>query len=111
VWIDLDLSHDGDDAAIAPGPAQRILNGLLDHVSNPAGGACDENAKRQWRHFAPRNFVSHQLITNLWTIAVDDADVPSLVGEIHNRRKTFTGVAELIGDRGSLARRRQCVAA
>ena len=104
-----DLRENGHDIARAPRFAQRVLQRLLQHVTDPAGGARDENAKRKRRHFAARFLVAHQLVTNLRSISVDYDDAPSIEREVHYGSEARSAVAELIANRRMFARRRKRV--
>jgi hypothetical protein len=45
----------------------------------------------------------------LWAVTMHYGDAPAVTRQTDNRRETLTRVTELIGNRGSLAGRRQCI--
>ena len=46
-----------------------------------------------------RNFVADELISHLWSVAVDDAEAPAIPRKINYCRQTLSRVAELVSDR------------
>src|SRR6185437_5674106 len=110
VLINHHLRQHGDDAAVASGRAQCVLQRLLDHVANPSGGCSDEYAEWQGLHGRARLFVANELIAYLRTVAVNDAYAPAILRQRDDRSKTLACMSELIEDRGPLTGRRQCVA-
>src|SRR5207245_10897302 len=64
-----------------------------------------EQAERDGLALVTGDAVARGLVTNLGAVAVYGHDVPAGRGEIDDRRKARAGVAELIADRRSLARR------
>ena len=91
--------------------AQRVLERLLDHVADPAGGRGDEHAEWQRTRLVARDFVPHQLVADLRTVAVDDAHAPSGERQLDDRAEALARMAELIVDRRPFAGRRERVAA
>jgi hypothetical protein len=94
----LDLCENGHHIARTARFPQSVLERLLQHVADPAGGTGDENAKRKRRDFAPRLFVANELVSDLRSVPVDDHDAPSVESKIHDRSETRSAVAELIAD-------------
>jgi hypothetical protein len=84
---------------------------LLQHISDPARGLSYQHTKRQRLGELPSCFVSHQLVTNLGTVTVNNGDTPSLLRQLDDRCDTLAGAAELVGDGRGLAGPRQRVAA
>ena len=105
------LRDDRRDFAIAPGASQRVLERLLDHVADPSSRRSHEHAEWQWRDLRARELVAHELVAHLRAVAVHEAQVPSIEGEIDDGAKARTRVRELVADRAVLAGRRECVAA
>jgi len=105
MWIAQGLGDQRDDLACDPGPRERVLQRLLDHIAHPAGGRGDEHAQGQRLDLVGRDFVPGQLVSHLRAVAVDQRDVPSLTRQVHDRRQARPRVAELIGDGGPLPRR------
>ena len=93
------------------GPPQRVLQRLLNHVADPPGGRGHEHAQWQRARLVARDFVSNQLVANLWTVAVDDAHAPSGERELDDRPEALTRMAELVVDRRPFTGRRERVAA
>ena len=108
---DFDLREHRDYVARTSRLAKRIPQRLLEHVSDPAGSSGDEYAERKRRNLAPRLLVADELITNLWTISVDDDYAPSIKHEIDNGPEARARMAKLIRDCRVFARRRERVAA
>src|SRR5688500_2040400 len=105
------LRNDCCDTPLASRATESVFYRLLDHVADPPGCARDQNAKRERGDLASRDFVSYELIPDLWTISVHDADVPSFNSKIDDRREALTRVPELVVDRSAFPGRRQCIAA
>jgi hypothetical protein len=82
---------------------QRVLQRLLNHVSDPAGGRRHQDPQRQRRDFVARDLVSNELVANLGAIPMHHAHVPLVEGEIHDGTQARTGVAELIVNGGAHA--------
>jgi hypothetical protein len=91
--------------------SKRVLERLLEHVSNPPRRPRDEYAEWEWRDLAPRFLVSDELISYLRTVAVNDHDSPAIDCEIDYRAEAFARMAKLILDCGMLPRWRKRVAA
>src|SRR5262245_37414209 len=108
--IDLDLGDDRRDAAVAVRATKRILERLLDHVADPARRCRDEHAQRKRTGFLTRCFVSYELVAHLRSVAMNDANAPTLEGQVDNRAKALACVAKLVVDRGALTRGCECVA-
>ena len=111
VAIDQRLGDDGDDFALHSGRGERVLEGLLEHVPDPARRLGDQDSQRQRLHHLPSRLVPQQLIADLRTVAVHDDDPPSLPGQLYDRRDTLARMPELVGYSGRLIRARQRVAA
>ena len=69
-----------------------------------------KGAKRKRRSVVSREFLPKQFVSDLWAIAVHDADVPSVSYELDNRPQAFARVPELILYCRVLAGRRERVA-
>src|SRR5437870_2226559 len=78
----LNLGDDGRDFTRMPRSSQCILERLLNHVPDPSGSRGDQHAERQRIGFAARDLVANELVADLWSIPVDDADVPAIAHEI-----------------------------
>src|SRR5688572_9833326 len=96
VRIDQYLRDHGDDIALDARALQRVLQRLLDHVTNPACGSGHQDAERQRRQHTARHLVAVQLITDLRTIAVHDRDTPTRVRHRDDRRQALARVGELL---------------
>ena len=92
-----------------PSFAKRVVERLLNHVADPSRRSCHENPEWQRLHMSARNLVANELVADLRSVSVDDAEIPAITRKIDDRREAFTRVAELIGDRRSLAGRRESV--
>ena len=89
--------------------AQRILERLLEHVADPAGGARDKDSQWERRDFAACLLVPHQLVANLRAVAVHEQRSPAVERQIDDRSEAFARMSKLIGDGRPLARRRERV--
>ena len=89
---------------------ERVLEGLLDHVAHPAGGTGDENPEGQRLELVAGQLVPRELVADLRPVAVDQRDVPAGARQLDDRGQALTRVPELVGDRGTLPRRRDRVA-
>src|SRR4029079_6091280 len=72
----LHLRDQRDDLASRSRTTQRVLDRLLDHVADPAGRSRDEHPEWKRARLGPRDLVADELVTDLWAIAMDHADVP-----------------------------------
>ena len=111
VAIDQRLGDDGDDFALHSGRGEGVLQGLLEHVPDPARRLRHQHSQRQRLRHLPGRLVPQQLVADLGTVAVHDDNPPSLPGQLYDRRDTLARMPELIGYRGRLIRARQRVAA
>src|ERR1041385_5327626 len=109
--VDFHLRDDGRHTGENSGPFQRILQRLLNHVADPSRRGRHEYAERQGTRLLTSGFVANQLVTLLRPVAVHDAHVPPVEGELDDRTEALTRVSKLIVDRRALARRRQRIAA
>src|SRR5689334_1281518 len=107
---DFYLCQNRGNVAGVPCLAQRVLERLLQHVSDPTRCGGDQDAKRQRGDLAARLLIAMELITHLWAVAVDDDNPPTIEHEIDNWTEALTGVSKLVGDRRPFAWRRQGVA-
>ncbi len=107
----LHLRDDRGDVARRAHAAQRILQRLLNHVSDPAGRSGHEHAERKWSGLATRDLVANQLVPDLRSVAVHHTHVPAVVREIHDGTKALTRVTELIVNGASFAGRSEGIAA
>src|SRR4051812_23538779 len=111
VRSDFNLGQDGYDIALASGFPKRVLERLLQHVSDPAGRPSHQNAERKWRYLVARLFIPHQLVTDLRAVAVHHYDAPSLEREVDDWAEARASMSELIADGRAFAWRRQRVSA
>ena len=111
VGADLHLRDQRDDLARRARAAQRILDRLLDHVADPSRRCGDEHAERERARLRARELVADQLVADLRSVAVHDADVPAVQREVDDRTEALARVAELVVDRALLASRREGVPA
>src|SRR5439155_980885 len=93
------LRDQRDHGALHTRARERVLQRLLDHVAHPAGGPRYQHAKRQRLDLIGGDLVARQLIADLRAVPVDQDDVPSRRGEIHDRDETRARMPELIADR------------
>ena len=108
---DFDLGENCYDVSRISGLTECVLEGLLQHVTDPASSTGDKYTEWQWRDLATGLLVPDKLVAYLRSVAVNDDDSPSIESKVDDRTKTLARVAELISDCGSLSRRGQCVAA
>src|SRR5689334_20496789 len=99
VRIHLYLRDQRDYAAVVSDAPQCVLDRLLDHVANPSRGARYKHSQRKWRHLGASYLVANELVSNLRTVAMNDADVPAFVCEIDDGAKALACMAELVGNR------------
>jgi len=91
------------------GARQRVLQRLLDHVTHPPRRPGHQDAERQRLHLVGRDLVARQLVAHLGPVSVNQRDPPAVPGQVHDRRQALARMAELIRDRGALARWRDGV--
>src|SRR5687768_6730873 len=108
-WVDFYLRDNRRNGASDAGFAQRIVERLLDHVTDPTCRRRNENSQRQRLDLAARNLVADELITNLGSVAMNDAKAPAVAGQVDDRRQTLSRMAELVGDGRSFSGRRERV--
>ena len=101
--VDLDLSNDRRHVAGDACFSKRVVERLLNHVANPSRSRGYQNSERQRLDMCAGNFVADELVANLRSIAVDDAEMPSITRKIHNHRQAFPCVAKLVSNSRSLA--------
>jgi hypothetical protein len=111
VGRDFHLGQDRYDIPVASRFAKRVLQRLLEHVADPSSGFRDKYPEWQRRHLAPRFFISHELVADLWAVAMHYDDAPSIENEVDDWPETGPRVSELVRNGRTLARRGQCIAA
>ena len=110
VAIDQRLTDDGDHVALDASARECVLQRLLQHVPDPAGGLRDQHSERQRLRHLTGGLVAHQLVTDLRPVSMHDDDSPPLPRQLDDRRDALARVAELVGDGGRLIRARQRIA-
>ncbi len=80
---------------------------LLDHVADPSGRAGYEHTEGKRLNALSRQLVAFQRVAHLRSVPVNDGNAPFLGRQLHHGLERFAGVTELIGDRHTLAGRRQ----
>jgi hypothetical protein len=78
---------------------------LLNHVANPPRSRTDKNTKRQRLYIRARDLIPDELVPDLRSIPMHDAQPPAIARELDNRRETLARMPELVGNRRAFARR------
>jgi hypothetical protein len=110
VGSDFNLSHYRYDIPVASRFTKSVLQRLLEHVSDPPCGFGNKHSEWEWRHFAPRFFISHELVADLRAIAMHDDDAPSIEHEVNDWPETGPRVSELVRNGRTLTWRGQRIA-
>ena len=75
-------------------PCQGVLQGLLDHVADPAGCGRNQHSQRQWADLVESYFIADQFVADLRSVSVsgwnDFAKAAELLGKnyVYSRKPT-----------------------
>src|SRR2546425_314138 len=104
-------------SATASIPSRRSLGSSSIGGPPPPHATTMWPAEARWRTLSPsplaplggRDLVARQLVAHLGPVSVNQRDPPAVPGQVHDRRQALARMAELIRDRGALARWRDGV--